>query len=84
MRILPRLNRKISPWLKDILTKKSEGRPVTPEEFMTLIQFVERVERRTVEQKKATAAAEEERVSAARAEVPDAAFETGIDVSGSG
>jgi N utilization substance protein A len=70
------------PLVEDILAKKTEGRPVTPEEFMTLIQFVERVERRTVEQKKATAAAEEERVSAARAEVPNAAFEMGIDVLG--
>jgi N utilization substance protein A len=67
------------PLVEDILTKKTEGRPITPEEFMTLIQFVERVERRTVEQKKATAAAEEERVSAARAEVPDAAFEMSIE-----
>ncbi len=67
------------PLVEDILTKKTEGRPITPEEFMTLIQFVERVERRTVEQKKATAAAEEERVTAARAEIPAAAFEMGIE-----
>jgi len=70
------------PVVEEVLAKKSEGRPVTPEEFMTLIQFVERVERRTVEQKKATAAAEEERVSAARSEVQDAAFETGTDALG--
>jgi N utilization substance protein A len=70
------------PIVEEVLAKKSEGRPVTPEEFMTLIQFVERVERRTVEQKKATAEAEEERVSAARSEVPDAAFEAGIDALG--
>jgi N utilization substance protein A len=70
------------PVVEDILAKKTEGRPVTPEEFMTLIQFVERVERRTVEQKKATAAAEEVRVSAARAEVSNAAFETGLDALG--
>ena len=37
------------PIVEEVLAKKSEGRPVTPEEFMTLIQFVERVERRTVE-----------------------------------
>jgi N utilization substance protein A len=70
------------PIVEEVLAKKSEGRPVTPEEFMTLIQFVERVERRTVEQKKATAEAEEERVSTARSEVPDAAFEAGIDALG--
>lgn len=70
------------PLVEGILTKKTEGRPVTPEEFMTLIQFVERVERRTLEQKKATAAAEEERVSAARAEIPIVAFEMGVDILG--
>jgi N utilization substance protein A len=43
-----------------------------------MIQFVHRVERRTVEQKKAEAAAEKELVSAARADVPDAAFEADI------
>ena len=70
------------PLVEDILTKKTEGRPITPEEFMTLIQFVERVERRTVEQKKATAAAEEERLSAARAEIPVTAFDMGIEALG--
>jgi len=76
------LETKNIPIVEDVLTKKSQGRPVTPEEFMTLIQFIERVERRTVEQKKATAAAEEERVSAARSEVPNAAFEAGLDALG--
>ena len=70
------------PNVEAVLAKKTEGRPVTPEEFMTLIQFIERVERRTVEQKKATAAAEEVRVSAARSEVPNAAFETGVETLG--
>jgi N utilization substance protein A len=70
------------PIVEEVLVKKSEGRPVTPEEFMTLIQFIERVERRTTEQKKATAAIEEERMTTARAEVPDAAFEAGIDTLG--
>jgi N utilization substance protein A len=70
------------PIIEEILTKKSEGRPVTPEEFMTLVQFVERVERRAVEQKKAEAAVEEERVSSVRSEIPNAAFEAGIDALG--
>jgi N utilization substance protein A len=67
------------PIVEGVLAKKSAGRPVTPEEFMTLIQFIERVERRTVEHKQATAAAEQERLSAARAEVPNAAFEARIE-----
>jgi N utilization substance protein A len=70
------------PIVEEVLAKKTENRPVTPEEFMTLIQFVERVERRTIEQKKAVAAAEEERVTAARAEVPSAAFSASIESLG--
>ncbi len=66
------------PVIEEILSKKSAGRPLTPEEFLSLIQFVDRVERRTVEQKKAEAAAEKELVTAARAGIPDAAFETDI------
>jgi N utilization substance protein A len=64
--------------IEAILTKKDEGRPVTPEEYTMLTQFVDRVERRTVEQKKAERAAEEERTSAACADIPAAAFEAPI------
>ena len=70
------------PAIEDILTKKSENRPLTPEEFSSLVQFVERVERRAVAQKKAEAEAEDERVSAARAEVPEVAFQTDIELLG--
>jgi N utilization substance protein A len=70
------------PAIEEILTKKSENRPLTPEEFLSLIQFVDRVERRAVEQKKAEAVAEEERVSAARAEVSEAAFQADIEKLG--
>jgi transcription termination/antitermination protein NusA len=70
------------PAVEEILTKKSAGRPLTPEEFLSLIQFVDRVERRTVEQKKAEAAAEKELVTAARAGIPDIAFETDIATLG--
>jgi N utilization substance protein A len=66
------------PVIEEILAKKSAGRPLTPEEFLSLIQFVDRVERRTVEQKKAEAAAEKELVTAARADIPDAAFDADI------
>jgi transcription termination/antitermination protein NusA len=68
--------------VEEILAKKSAGRPLTPEEFQSLVQFVDRVERRTVEQKKAEAAAEKEIVSAARAGIPDAAFEADISTLG--
>src|SRR5512137_444162 len=70
------------PVIEEILTKKSAGRPLTPEEYLSLIQFVDRVERRTVEQKKAEAVAEKELISAARAGIPETAFETDIATLG--
>src|SRR5512141_1044946 len=62
------------PQIQEILTKKAENRPITPEEFAMLSQFVDRVERRTIQIKEDAARAEEEKVSTARAEVPTAAF----------
>jgi transcription termination/antitermination protein NusA len=70
------------PVIEEILAKKSAGRPLTPEEFMSLIQFVDRVERRTVEKKKAEATAEKELIAAARASIPEAAFEADISTLG--
>jgi N utilization substance protein A len=68
--------------VEEILAKKSENRPITPEEYASLVQFVERVERRTVENKKAEAAAEEERVTLAKVGIPESAFEAGIETLG--
>ncbi len=79
---LAEIERAHIPAIEDILTKKGEGRPLTPEEYLSLIQFVDRVERRTVEQKRAEAAAEEERIATARASIPAAAFEMPIDALG--
>ena len=70
------------PVIEEILTKKSAGRPLTPEEFLSMIQFVDRVERRTVEQKNKEAAAEKLLVDEARAGIPDAAFEADIATLG--
>jgi N utilization substance protein A len=64
--------------IEAILIKKDEGRPVTPEEYTLLAQFVDRIERRTVEQKNAERIAAEERAAAARAGVPPAAFEVQV------
>jgi transcription termination/antitermination protein NusA len=62
------------PAIEEVLAKKAENRPVTPEEFTMLAQFVDRVERRTIQIKEDAARAEEEKVTTARAEVPTAAF----------
>jgi len=66
------------PAIEQILTKKSEGRPVTPEEYTQLSQFVDRVERRTIQIQEEAARVEEERVTTARAEIPAAAFKMSI------
>jgi transcription termination/antitermination protein NusA len=62
------------PAVEEVLAKKAENRPITPEEFSMLSQFVDRVERRTIQIKEDAARAEEEKVNTARAEVPTAAF----------
>src|SRR5512144_980128 len=70
------------PQIQEALAKKAENRPVTPEEYSLLGQFVDRVERRTTQIKEEAIRADEERVAAARAEVPPTAFSMPLDVLG--
>lgn len=57
-----------------ILAKKAEGRPVQPEEYQLLSQFVDRVERGLLRQQQKEKQEEEERQRLVEAEIPDAAF----------
>jgi N utilization substance protein A len=70
------------PQIVEILAKKSEGRPITPEEYQSIVQFIDRVEKRTEERKQAEQAAEDERVSEARAGIPEIAFSTPLEALG--
>ena len=70
------------PQIQEILAKKAESRPLTPEEYTALGQFVDRVERRTIQIKEEAARVEEERTTAARAEVPAAAFNMPLEQAG--
>jgi len=70
------------PQIEEILAKKAEGRPVTPEEYSALGQFVDRVERRAIQVKEEAARVDEERVAAARADVPSAAFSMPLESLG--
>ncbi len=70
------------PQIQEALAKKAENRPVTPEEYSLLGQFVDRVERRTTQIKEEAARADEERLAAARAEVPAAAFSMPLESLG--
>jgi N utilization substance protein A len=68
--------------VEEILAKKAENRPVTPEEYTTLAQFVDRIERRTIQIKEEAARLEEERTAAARAAIPAVAFGMALDQAG--
>ena len=70
------------PQIQEILAKKAENRPLTPEEYTALSQFVDRVERRTIQIKEEAARAEEARSTAARADIPAAAFNMPLEQAG--
>jgi transcription termination/antitermination protein NusA len=69
----------VMPLVESILAKKAEGRPVTPEEYHILSQFVDRVERGLMRQRMEDEKAKQEREKAARSLVPEAAFELSLD-----
>ncbi|MCB0100573.1 MAG: transcription termination/antitermination protein NusA [Anaerolineales bacterium] len=64
----------VIPQVEDILARKAEGRPINPEEYEVITKFVDRVERRMVLAREEAAREEDERISAIRAEIPEAAF----------
>jgi N utilization substance protein A len=70
------------PSIEEILAKKAENRPITPEEYTALGQFVDRVERRTIQIKEDAARAAEEKNATALSEVPTAAFGMPLDSIG--
>jgi N utilization substance protein A len=69
----------ILPQVDVILAKKAEGRPVTPEEYYLLTQFVDRVERGVIRQRQDEGRVEDARVLEARASVPPSAFEIPLE-----
>ncbi len=72
----------VAPQIAEILAKKAENRPVTPEEYTALGQFVDSIERRTSQVKEEAGRVEDERVAAARANVPAAAFQMPLEQLG--
>jgi len=65
----------VIPQVEVVLAKKAEGRPVTPEEYHLLTQFVDKVERGLIRQREVEQHEEEEQQRKARANVPTGAFE---------
>src|SRR5512139_2031492 len=70
------------PQVEEVLKKKVENRPVTPEEYTLVGQFVDRVERRTIQIKEEAIRLDEERQAAARAAVPPVAFSMPLESLG--
>ncbi len=68
--------------VESILAKRAEGRPLTPEEYRTLANFVERVEGGALARIEKAKQEEAARRQALRATIPDAAFELPVDVLG--
>jgi len=70
------------PQIAEILAKKAENSPVTPEESAMLGQFVDGVERRTSKNRADALQQEEERIAAAHADIPAAAHAMPLEQAG--
>lgn len=62
------------PQIEAVLAKKAEGRPVTPEEFQLLVQFVDRVERGIIRRRHVEKSETDERYKLVRDSIPEKAF----------
>lgn len=62
-----------------ILAKKGEGRPVTPEEYQFITQFVDRVERGILQKYQKEQDAEEEQINAVKETIPVQAFNVPLE-----
>ena len=69
----------VMPQMETILAKKAEGRPITPEEYQVLTQFVDRVEHGLIRQRQTEKRVEDEREVQARARVPAMTFEIKLE-----
>ncbi len=67
------------PRVELILGKKAEGRPITPEEYQFLSQFVDRVERGLIHRRTAEKLADEERRKDIRSGIPVAAYAMSLE-----
>ncbi len=67
------------PRVEIILGKKAEGRPITPEEYQFLSQFVDRVEKGLIHRRTVEKLAEEERRKEIRSKIPAPAFEMSLE-----
>lgn len=64
--------------IQELLAKKAENRPLTPEEYDRMMQFVDRVEKRVAVKRAPEKRAEDEQTQAVRRTVAGGAFEINI------
>ncbi|MGB9673200.1 MAG: transcription termination factor NusA [Anaerolineales bacterium] len=77
--VFAEMETEIIPQIEHILGKKAEGRPVTPEEYQIMGQFVDRIERGILRQKAGGLVADEEKQRIEAANIPDEAFEMPLE-----
>ncbi len=65
--------------VEQILTRKEEGRPITPEDYQLLSRFVNRIETGIEDQRQAEIDAQREVVEEARSTIPASAFDIPLD-----
>ncbi|MCJ7625522.1 MAG: transcription termination factor NusA, partial [Anaerolineaceae bacterium] len=68
--------------ISDSLARKSEGRPLTPEEYSSLANFMDRVEKRIAVQYEPEEEPEDTQVQEIRASIPEEAFQENLLDSG--
>ena len=68
--------------VESILTKKSEGRPVTPEEYKVLRGFVERIQKEVEGQRDVIRQAEQQKLEDVRASYPVTAYDVPLSEVG--
>lgn len=65
--------------IEAILVKKGEGRPVTPEEYSVLSQFVDRIEHGIIDMHQSERLVEMERITKIRENIPEPAFDMPLE-----
>jgi N utilization substance protein A len=74
-KIFNRQEDEIIPQIETVMSKKAEGRPVTPEEYHLMGSFVDRVEQGVIQRRQAIKQEYEMRLKAAQESVPGAVYD---------
>jgi N utilization substance protein A len=68
----------VIPEIESVLAKKAENRPVTPEEYQTMREFVDRVQQEAMNRREAVRQREQEKIEAIRADIPITAYDISL------